>query len=561
MKDTKTLKVTSKPRLNCQSCDKTFSSPMTLKSHMETVHEKIKLKCPSCDKHFTKYTLSSHIKIVHEGVNFNCDSCGKGFATSQNLKNHVRIVHEKVKIKCDSCDSTFGTSQNLKHHKRSVHEKIRFKCNLCDRTFAQPHTLKMHIRDFHQIIQVEKFNENLTMSTVKNDKDNSNDKDKILIEFKKDAINEDQTNDSESVKVKSEIEVHGNISENIQDESDQDELINEVGLDHHNKTVSGDTKNLPMDTVNHKKTNDTEKMLTEIDKEGINQDQIHDSESAKVESVKESEYDQVMSTQDELINDQDIKIEESREKPDEEGKKQNGMKGEKSPKKCKKFPCKWCRKGYVNSKDLKNHTKIVHGLEPNNCVSCGKKFESISGLTVHIKRGCKGAKVHKGVKFSCKSCNKTYLQKGGLNYHNKTVHQDIKVEPSSNENIRMVEVKHEKIDHNELAQIEINKADDLNEDLINDSEFAKAELVFDKEDQKDQEISNQDETDQELQHDETNVKEEINKGESDNQTESTQDDLVYDQDTQDEKPDQKGKKQSKMLVEKSLKMSKIFSCK
>ena len=261
MKDTKTLKVTSKPRLNCQSCDKTFSSPMTLRSHMETVHEKIKLKCPSCDKQFTKYTLSSHIKIVHEGVNFNCDSCGKGFATSQNLKNHVRIVHEKVKIKCDSCDSTFGTSQNLKHHKRSVHEKIRFKCNLCDSTFAQPHTLKMHIRDFHQIIQVEKFNENLTMSTVKNDKDNSNDTDKILIEFKKDAINEDQTNDSESVKIKSEIEVHGNISENIQDESDQDELINEVGLDHHNKTVSGDTKNLPMDTVNHKKTNDTEKKI------------------------------------------------------------------------------------------------------------------------------------------------------------------------------------------------------------------------------------------------------------------------------------------------------------
>ena len=237
------------------------------------------------------------------------------------------------------------------------------------------------------------------------------------------------------------------------------------------------------------------------------------------------------------------------------------MKGEKSSKKCKKFPCKWCRKGYVNSKDLKNHTKIMHGLEPNNCVSCDKKFESISGLTVHMKRGCKGAKFNKGVKFSCKSCNKTYLQKGGLNYHNKTVHQDIKVEPSSNENISMVEVKHEKIDHNELAQIEINKTDDLNEDLINDSEFAKAELVLDKEGQKVQEISNQDETDEEFQHD-THV----NEGDSDDhQTESLQDDLVYDQDTKDEgvneKLDQKCKKESRMKVEKSPKIRKIFSCK
>ena len=47
---------------------------------------------------------------------------------------------------------------------------------------------------------------------------------------------------NEDVKVKSEIKVHGNISEDIQDESDQEELINEQDIKVEEGTEKPDKK-------------------------------------------------------------------------------------------------------------------------------------------------------------------------------------------------------------------------------------------------------------------------------------------------------------------------------
>ena len=73
---------------------------------------------------------------------FQCDLCDKCFTLKGNLKTHKKIVHQPGKIKCDFCEKTLKTKQTLRLHKQIKHNK----CAVCEKTFVnqEAHYEKWH---------------------------------------------------------------------------------------------------------------------------------------------------------------------------------------------------------------------------------------------------------------------------------------------------------------------------------------------------------------------------------------------------------------------------------
>ena len=170
--------IVHKGQKQCNKCNYTFASDLSLKEHIKNVH--CERKCDKCDYKTTRgsYALKVHKREQHElkekltldmnetNVNqFRCpeDFCGKPFSCKgklnahvnkvhvistcphcgkqvKNLKQHIVLVHqpEAKKYQCDKCPKAFSEACNLKTHEMVDHQGLRFYCRYPDcRTKSQ----------------------------------------------------------------------------------------------------------------------------------------------------------------------------------------------------------------------------------------------------------------------------------------------------------------------------------------------------------------------------------------------------------------------------------------
>ena len=84
--------------------------------------------------------MNNHIKTVHEGVKPHaCNICDRKFSVPSQLKTHVEEAHEgkKKKLhKCDICDVTFKTKISVDHPLCDVCNQILIE--FLDRTQKSP---------------------------------------------------------------------------------------------------------------------------------------------------------------------------------------------------------------------------------------------------------------------------------------------------------------------------------------------------------------------------------------------------------------------------------------
>ncbi|KAM9780079.1 uncharacterized protein ACB057_016139 [Neosynchiropus ocellatus] len=77
----------------------------------------------------------------------------------------------------------------------------------------------------------------------------------------------------------------------------------------------------------------------------------------------------------------------------------------------KPFSCTVCGKRFAQKTYLKLHQRVHSGEKPYSCPGCGKSFSQKSSLNIHIR-------THTGEKpYSCVDCGKCYAYKYGLNHH------------------------------------------------------------------------------------------------------------------------------------------------
>ncbi|XP_016977550.1 zinc finger protein weckle [Drosophila rhopaloa] len=184
-----------KPDNSCPHCEKVFTTPGTLKRHIDGVHKQIKpYVCDLCGKSFNYITGLKDHKLVHtEECPFECPVCKRRFKNKARLKIHSdthseqnyecticgvklktrrtfnkhKLVHSDERLyKCDVCGSAFKRSKTLKAH-LILHTGIRpYKCNFCGRDFTNGSNCRSHKRQSHPKELAEEESRGVSRSTL-----------------------------------------------------------------------------------------------------------------------------------------------------------------------------------------------------------------------------------------------------------------------------------------------------------------------------------------------------------------------------------------------------------
>ena len=86
-----------------------------------------------------------------------------------------------------------------------------------------------------------------------------------------------------------------------------------------------------------------------------------------------------------------------------------------------RYFCEMCPKKYTQLNGLQYHIKSVHQNIKHDCDKCGKSFTTSGGLKVHNQD------VHLKIPHKCEKCGKKYTTNSGLKLHMKTDHDGIKL--------------------------------------------------------------------------------------------------------------------------------------
>ena len=161
-------KHTKKYDHHCEVCGKGFPERNILERHKEAVHntsekgDKIKIKnpirkepaervvCPHCGSTFaSKVSLKYHIQVVHDDVKFECPHCDYSNGRKSNLDLHIKTKHEGLSFPCPHCNYKATRKCNLKVHIKTTHEGLRFNCPHCDFQVTRKDYLEKHISSAH----------------------------------------------------------------------------------------------------------------------------------------------------------------------------------------------------------------------------------------------------------------------------------------------------------------------------------------------------------------------------------------------------------------------------
>ena len=161
------------PKL-CDLCGASCKNRDALKQHKKNVHKRSsqmsenaeegeetagkrkwktkKYPCPHCDKSIAGSSgLKTHIRTIHEKIrDFMCQECGKAFTQNVALQLHIKGVHSEEKkagYPCPKCDKIWTSERGRQLHMEKTHnEKYTYSCQTCPTTFDSKASLRIHLK-------------------------------------------------------------------------------------------------------------------------------------------------------------------------------------------------------------------------------------------------------------------------------------------------------------------------------------------------------------------------------------------------------------------------------
>uniref|UniRef100_A0A182XZV0 Uncharacterized protein n=1 Tax=Anopheles stephensi TaxID=30069 RepID=A0A182XZV0_ANOST len=143
-------------KFTCDICDKIFSNPEYMKTHMKKFHTDARATrlqppqhvCNQCGKCVSSASyLRTHMKLHSKEEPFSCNLCGARFKLISYLNWHMAM--HKGLHKCKQCNASFKSPSELQDHMNSHKESRQFCCNLCGRGFYTQKDLFKHMRKVH----------------------------------------------------------------------------------------------------------------------------------------------------------------------------------------------------------------------------------------------------------------------------------------------------------------------------------------------------------------------------------------------------------------------------
>ena len=138
------------PPVNCDVCNRVFSTPNSLIHHSYT-HLEQSFHCDQCEKLFPfKSQMENHVSVHTQAVKHRCDKCGKEFVRTGEYNIHMR-GHSNIRIHCpiDGCEYETVDVRNLTSHKKSHTKRISVYCKICGEGFVYHEQRKRHMKQTH----------------------------------------------------------------------------------------------------------------------------------------------------------------------------------------------------------------------------------------------------------------------------------------------------------------------------------------------------------------------------------------------------------------------------
>ena len=162
--------------VKCNICKKTYPDPARYRQHLKQIHksprekEKLSGTCKICN--IVYKNVQQHRLRTHGNSKLECDHCDKLFTTSYGLSMHKQYVEGTVKKEqCPECQNFYikvsdhintvhrgnKKKKQIKHPKRINTNDI--KCGVCDKSFMWKDipTLNLHIKEKHVLSLFEKL--------------------------------------------------------------------------------------------------------------------------------------------------------------------------------------------------------------------------------------------------------------------------------------------------------------------------------------------------------------------------------------------------------------------
>ena len=127
--------------LDCDSCDRSFSSEQRLSQHQTTVHQKIE------DDQAAPSSKKRKRKEIMDTVQEKSDSNSKNHFEDSDGSSETKKRKEDDEEKSQNLTNSFDNSINSTMNNSSAKE---FPCKLCEKSYSQPHSLRQHVKNFHE---------------------------------------------------------------------------------------------------------------------------------------------------------------------------------------------------------------------------------------------------------------------------------------------------------------------------------------------------------------------------------------------------------------------------
>lgn len=114
------------------------------------VRRRAVIQCEYCDKRFTtRQSYKSHQKKSHGVKKWSCEFCGRCFAERGTLTNHRRTHTKETPFSCELCGRRFSHRATLLNHKKTHSDTKEHQCTHCQKKFHRKSNMNRHIQVVH----------------------------------------------------------------------------------------------------------------------------------------------------------------------------------------------------------------------------------------------------------------------------------------------------------------------------------------------------------------------------------------------------------------------------
>jgi len=143
----------------CFKCYKLYKTAAQLKRHENDPRWGHKppsdISCEQCDKTFSQPSMLNTHLAMHEGKKvFPCPYCDRVLSQQKSMKVHIRTHTGERPYACKICGKSYKQISQLGYHKTTHSTERPHVCVTCGAAFKSPVVLYLHIKQMHRKVDL-----------------------------------------------------------------------------------------------------------------------------------------------------------------------------------------------------------------------------------------------------------------------------------------------------------------------------------------------------------------------------------------------------------------------